>query len=226
MVTGRYAFDGYKGAHGIRPGSALAALGLSAAMVSGLIMSSPEMRKKTDTILELIPIALEKPKPEPVEEVKPIVATKLPPVVIPKPLVPVEPVALDPEPFTITPISGPASGSGTGLDPITILPPQPTPTPMPVLTRPQMDARYARDFQPPYPPSEQRAGREGLVSVRVLIGADGRVKQIEKIAAASDAFWAVTERQALTRWRFRPATRDGVAMEAWREMTVRFEMPE
>lgn len=220
MVTGRY-----EGAHGIQPGSALAALGLSAAMVSGLVMSSPAVQKviKDTVTVRLIP--LDKPKPEPIEETKPVVATKLPPVVVPKPLVPIEPVALDPKPFVITPIPSPASGSEAGLDPLPILSPVPTPTPSPVLAKPQVDARYARDFQPPYPPSEQRAGREGLVSVRVLIGVDGRVKQIERIAAASDAFWAVTQRQALARWRFRPATRDGVPVEAWRDMTVRFVMP-
>lgn len=58
----------------------------------------------------------------------------------------------------------------------------------------------------------------------MLIGTDGRVKQVERVSAASEAFWQATERQALSRWRFRPALRDGVAVESWRTMTVRFEM--
>jgi len=86
------------------------------------------------------------------------------------------------------------------------------------------DPRYARDFQPDYPAGERRMGNEGKVVIRVLIGPDGRVKQVERVSAASAAFWQVTERQALSRWRFRPATRDGVAIESWRTMTVRFEM--
>ncbi len=58
----------------------------------------------------------------------------------------------------------------------------------------------------------------------MLIGTDGRVKRAERVSAASDAFWAATERRALDKWRFRPATRDGVPVEAWRTMTVRFEL--
>lgn len=220
MVTGRYAH-----AHGIQPGSALAALGLSAVMVSGLVLSSPAIQEVIEKKFEVRNIPLLRPKPEPVKETKPIVETKQRTTVLPKPIVETVPVTAEPKPFTFDPIPITGTGHGTVLDPITIIPPQPTPTPAAVLTRATMDARYARDFQPPYPPSEQRAGREGLVSVRVLVGADGRVKQVEKIAAASDAFWAVTERQALSRWRFRPATRDGVPVEAWREMTVRFVMP-
>ena len=32
--------------------------------------------------------------------------------------------------------------------------------------------------------------------------------------------------QAVSKWRFLPATRDGEAIESWREMTVRFQLPE
>ena len=95
-----------------------------------------------------------------------------------------------------------------------------------MLTPAGIDDHYANAFQPPYPAAEQRAGQEGVVTVRVLIGVDGRVRQVEQVAAASDAFWRVTERQALGRWRFRPATRDGVPVEQWKTMTVRFRLQE
>jgi protein TonB len=39
-------------------------------------------------------------------------------------------------------------------------------------------------------------------------------------------FLAATRRQALAKWRFKPATLDGVAVESWKEMTVRFVMPD
>ena len=215
---------GDEGAHGVQPARALAALAVSAAMVSGLVLSSPAVRQaiRHPFIVENIPLA--EPTPEPVSDTKPLVRTKIQPTPYPKPVETTPPpIASDDPPFMTLPIPGPAEG--TGGDPLTILP-QPTPTPTPVLTGATMDPRYARDFQPPYPPAEERAGREGLVAVRVLVGSDGRVRRIERVAAASDAFWAATERQALARWRFRPATRDGVAIEAWRELTVRFVMPE
>ncbi|WP_235524059.1 energy transducer TonB [Sphingomonas sp. Leaf33] len=48
------------------------------------------------------------------------------------------------------------------------------------------------------------------------------MKSVERVDAANDAFYDATRRQALNRWRFRPATRDGVPYETWRTMTVRF----
>lgn len=79
-------------------------------------------------------------------------------------------------------------------------------------------------MQPDYPASEQRSGGEGVVVIRVLIGADGRVKAAEKVRATSDAFYRATERHALRQWRFRPATVDGRPVESWKELTVRFEL--
>lgn len=100
----------------------------------------------------------------------------------------------------------------------------PKPTIEPVRIEAQVDARFADRLQPPYPLSEQRAGNEGVVKVRVRIGADGRVVSIEKIAAASDVFFEVTQRHALRQWRFKPATLDGRAVEGVKVMTVRFQL--
>ncbi|RZM18162.1 MAG: TonB family protein, partial [Sphingomonas sp.] len=96
--------------------------------------------------------------------------------------------------------------------------------PPPVLTAARIDLRYRDSFQPAYPADERLAEHEGRVVVRVLVGTDGRVKQVEAISAASPAFLEATRRQALTRWRFTPATRDGVAVEAWQQMAVRFQL--
>lgn len=102
--------------------------------------------------------------------------------------------------------------------------PETRPEPLPVLTDAAPLASAARDFQPPYPPQLLRTNVEGKAVVRVLIGADGRVKQVAIIAADDPLFADATERQALRRWRFKPATRDGVAVETWKQMTVRFEI--
>lgn len=101
--------------------------------------------------------------------------------------------------------------------------PQPQPR-TPVRVAAQIDPRYAAALQPPYPGSEQRAQRGGSVRVRVAIGADGRVKAIERLSATSDAFWEATERHALARWRFRPATEDGRPVESVKVMTLVFRI--
>jgi len=98
----------------------------------------------------------------------------------------------------------------------------PTATPEPVTVDASFDRRFADALQPPYPPAMQRIGTEGRAVVRVLIGVDGRVKAVEPVEATDAAFHEATERQALRRWRFKPATRDGQPVESWKTMAVRF----
>jgi protein TonB len=117
------------------------------------------------------------------------------------------------------------TGTGTGSVP-TIPPPTPRidPPRTPVRTVAQFDPRFARAMQPPYPAVEQRSEREGSVRVRVTIGTDGRVRAVQRLSATSDAFWRATEEQALSRWRFRPATEDGRPVESSKDLTVHFRL--
>lgn len=114
----------------------------------------------------------------------------------------------------------PGNGTGETITPRV----DPPPVPDPVRREAQVDQRYVAAFQPPYPTSEQRAEREGSVRIRVTIGADGRVRAVERVSATSDAFWAVAERQALRHWRFRPATLDGRPVESTKVMTLYFRL--
>ncbi|MGE0178222.1 MAG: energy transducer TonB [Sphingomonas sp.] len=98
------------------------------------------------------------------------------------------------------------------------------PPPVPVRIDAQVDPRFASALQPQYPAAEQRAGRTGSVVIRVTIGTDGRVRAAQRVSATSDLFWAAAERQALTRWRFRPATVDGRPVESSRTMTIHFRI--
>ena len=98
--------------------------------------------------------------------------------------------------------------------------PPPRPLPDPVRMEARLDPRS--ELLPPYPAEEERAEREGMVTIKVFIGTDGRVKRAEKVSAASDAFWRETHRHALRNWRFKPATLDGKPVESVKTMTVRF----
>ena len=86
------------------------------------------------------------------------------------------------------------------------------------------DPRFAADQQPPYPTREHRAQRGGQVRILVTIGADGRVKAVQRLSATSDAFWQATQRHALNRWRFRPATIDGRPVESTKTLTITFQI--
>ncbi|WP_313809058.1 TonB family protein [Sphingobium sp.] len=116
----------------------------------------------------------------------------------------------------------PTSDPGTGSGPIT--PPFTPPAPDPVLADATIDPRALAAFQPDYPGAMIRQGMEGKVTVRVTIGPDGRVIDIERLSATDEAFWLATQRHALRKWRFRPATRDGVAISSSKVLTVHFRL--
>src|SRR3954465_14017917 len=113
-----------------------------------------------------------------------------------------------------------SNDTGTGIVEIPTLPPEPVH--VPVRRAAQIDSSSA--LQPPYPPSEIRAERDGRVQVRVTIGANGRVIDIALVSATNDAFWQVTRQQALRYWRFRPATEDGRPVQETRVMSLVFRI--
>ena len=204
------------------PVSLTAAIGINAALVAALLLSAPDILPKI--VDPPISVFIPEDKPPPPPKPQPQPETKLPtdtkvetviPDILP-PLPPTNPMqgTADPQPLPPIDLGPPAGGTGgVTLDP---------PKPAPVLVDASPDPRA--EFQPDYPAAERRNGSEGVVTVRVLVGADGRVKSVEQVSAASEAFFVATRRQALSRWRFKPATRDGIPYESWRTMTVRFRL--
>lgn len=121
------------------------------------------------------------------------------------------------------PLISTGTGEGTGTGDGIVLPPIDLPRD-PVLVEPGIDPRAMPAFQPDYPGSMIRQGLEGSVTVRVSIGADGKVTAIERLSATDEAFWIATQRHAMRKWRFRPATRDGVAVPGTKVLTVHFKL--
>jgi protein TonB len=200
-------------------------LGLSALLVggimTGMIFSAPDFVKtmipEPIEIYDVKEKPLPPPNPEPLPKKQDILKPKADTRIIP----PEQHVTIDmPKGFTITP--GPdkveiTEGTSTGLGGGEILT-----KPAPVLTDAMVDPRYASYYQPEYPNDERRMGRQGRVVIKVLIGTDGRVKQVELVSSPSSSFFDATKRRALDKWRFKPGTRDGVPMETWKTMAVRF----
>lgn len=217
--------DRFTGPARFNPGGLAAAVGINAAVLSALMVAVPHVVPTGERPpITIVHIPLD-PPPEPTPPPEPAVRSEArsvrPMPDAPKPIIDVPPVTDGPIAFADPPLSTFENlGAGNGMDAgVALDPPKPAP---PVIAPPGVDPRYAGDLQPAYPPAERRMGNEGRVTVRVLVGADGRVKRVEKVSAASDAFFRATEEQALRRWRFRPGTRDGVPEEAWRTMTVTF----
>jgi len=217
--------DRYAQHRRINPGGAALALAINGAILAGLVLfANPSFKQQIEKHLRIESIPLDPvpppppPRPQPKQKIDPaphqsietsksVIVTKIP-----------DPTPIALPTFTPTPVDG-ASGGGGGA----ALPIKPPP---PVLTTPTIDPRYANLFQPVFPPDEQRAGRGGRVVVRVLVGVDGRVKDITRVSATSDSFFEVTRKRALDKWRFKPATRDSIPVEAWREVAVSFVLNE
>jgi len=211
-----------------RPAGAGGALLISGAMILGLYYAGPTIAPGAiDKVIKIINVRPDDPKPVEPQPKKQVEQRKA--VTTPLPHVPDRVVDLPSDNTGIT---------GTHvIGPVTLDPPGPVgpvsggtvpfdPPPPPVMVGPSVDPRFADALQPPYPPAEIRRGTEGSVTARVLIGADGRVKAIDIVKSPSEGLSEATRRQALSRWRFKPATRDGVPVEGWKTMTLRFQIVE
>ncbi|HEX9931825.1 MAG TPA: energy transducer TonB [Allosphingosinicella sp.] len=221
---------GFLEAKRIRPGSAAAVILLHGAALAALLMAKgyvPTPRDFTETkIIDVAPPP-PPPRPEPLpqpqrptEQVTNYTTTP-----VPRPT---------PSPFQVPPAPPgppPDLDSLAGNEEVRGVPDVPRADPVPDPPRPAPPVRVeptlvSGDLQPPYPTSEQRAEREGTVVIRLTIGTNGRVVAAQKVRATSDAFYTATERHALGRWRFRPATLDGRPVEGRKTLTVHFRLDE
>ena len=200
---------------GPRVTSVCSALGINALMVAAIIYSVPDiLPQKPPTILNIVRV---NPDPEPIEprqRDKPVVKAAGRNVLVP----PNPDISQQPEEARLTTTTAEMAPVGGTIEPLPL-------KPEPVFRPARPNPGYAGALQPGYPPGMIREEREGVVTVRVLIGTDGRVKALEAVRADAPAFLEATRRQALAKWRFLPATRGGLPVESWREMTVRFELP-
>ncbi len=212
--------ESYNPGAGHRPLAATFAIGLPVALVVAVALSpmiaviAPKTEPIIGTLVEIEKLDPPPPDPQPTERQ----ATPNPtsPTEVFDPVVPTVPLTdntADVGPKIFDPVIPTGEVYSTPVDP-----------PKPALVLAKLDSRYAGSFQPDYPAREQREGIEGVAKVRVLIGADGRVKAVELVATDSPGFFDETKRRALAKWRFKPATRGGVAEESWQTMTVRFEI--
>lgn len=216
----------YDGSRASRPASAAAAFLVNGGLLLGLAFAVPTIVKGPDTpdVLETVNVPIT-PPPEPVKdkpvELKKAATTTTPPLKRVDPVVPTIPrgpvleAVRDPVIPSFDPPVGPTGAGSVVVDP---------PVAPPAMIGAEIDPRHAGNFQPDYPGSELRQEKEGLVKVRVLIGVDGRIKAVEQLASPTAGFFEATRRHALSKWRFKPATRDGIPVESWKVMTVRFQI--
>ncbi|MEQ1510404.1 MAG: energy transducer TonB [Sphingopyxis sp.] len=208
--------------------SAALALGGAAVVLTGLMTAlvAPEILTQGPPPIDVIHYPMPVPPP-PQPQPQPSADPHHTPVLTtPRPRVDIPPtsdgsVILDPPSgyFPLPDGTGTSIGGDTG-GMIEIIPPAP------LVIAARRDPRYVGSFQPPYPAGLERERVTGRCPVSVSIASSGRVTAVRDMGCTDPAFYRTTERQALSRWRFEPETRNGVAVESTLSQTVVFRLPE
>lgn len=77
---------------------------------------------------------------------------------------------------------------------------------------------------PLYPPRCRRLGIEGVVRVRVLVGERGRPLEVVVGRSSGDPSLDEAALDAVRKWRFEPAKRDGTPIRAWAIVPIEFRL--
>jgi len=83
---------------------------------------------------------------------------------------------------------------------------------------------YGNQTRIAYPTQALRNREQGTVLLRVLVGADGSVLGVEIEKSSGSRSLDRAAREAVAKWRFHPATRNGIALSAWASVPVTFNL--
>lgn len=182
------------------------------AISSGLARS---VVKKIQGPVEAVLLEEEKPKPPPPPPPPP------PPKNLPPP----------PPPAYVPPVDVPIANnapSANAIAAVTAAPPPPAPVkpvvvapppppPAPIVRTPAV-VNAANCAKPEYPSASRRLEEEGTVTLRFLVGIDGKVIQSEVEKSSDYKRLDEAARAALSRCQFRAATVDGKPEQGWATM--------
>lgn len=79
---------------------------------------------------------------------------------------------------------------------------------------------------PYYPFWARQSGAEGIVTLRFVVGVDGKVYDVEVQRVDGDERFAKAAKQAVEKWLFRPAIKAGKPVAAWCIQRIRFKLEE
>lgn len=139
---------------------------------------------------------------------------------------PTQPVRTQPQTQTIAQTEAPVVDGGTEYVP----PADPLPDTGPVGppdTGPQISTRleYASAPAPSYPPEALARALEGTVTLRVLVDVDGSPLSVEiERSSGHRKLDDAARRQVLRKWKFKPAIKDGQAIQVYGIVPVSFSL--
>jgi protein TonB len=160
----------------------------------------------------------EPPPPQP-----PVIPVEKQPV---RSTTPTQPIHTPPQTQTIAQTEAPVVDGGTEYVP----PADPLPDTGPVGppdTGPQISTRleYASAPAPSYPPEALARELEGTVTLRVLVDVDGSPLSVEiERSSGHRKLDDAARRQVLRKWKFKPAIKDGQAIQVYGIVPVSFSL--
>lgn len=165
----------------------------------------------------VMPITIETPPPPvfPIEVKFKPKATHTPPTTVPVQVqTPVisEPAAVDNATFALPAVSEAVSDSAPAIA-----------EPSGPVEAGQL--QYLSSPAPSYPVAALRAGQQGTVLLRVLVGTDGRPAEVSvQTSSGHRALDLAARSQVLRNWRFQPAMQNGQAVQAYGLVPVSFSL--
>ncbi|MBP2636204.1 MAG: hypothetical protein H6Q72_2111 [Firmicutes bacterium] len=86
--------------------------------------------------------------------------------------------------------------------------------------------RYLSGSRPTYPRAALQAGQEGVVVIRVLVGADGSVGTVSVRRSSGHDLLDEAAAQAVKSWRFAPSRQGDTPVESYFDVRVKFSLAE
>ena len=123
------------------------------------------------------------------------------------------------------PATTPATAGADTPTPATTTPaPRPTPVVAAAAPAEVIDPVPISKAAPEYPPAARKRRAEGWVELQFMVGIDGVPKQIEVTGAQPAGLFDRSAIRALSRWKFKPGSRDGQPVEARARTTINFKL--
>jgi protein TonB len=203
---------------------ALALWALQTGLLQRMVATIEEVVTPVAVITEPSPPPKPKslPAPEPAKK-ESIAKQMLPPLVpAPVPVAPATPQAA-PAPLAVAE-APPAANAPQGVLHAAPAAAAPTPAPAARVDLPLSVADYLHNPKPKYPPLSGSRNEQGTVRLLVLVGMDGRAKEVKLKTSSGYERLDRAAGDAVLGWTFVPGKRGGVPEEMWIEVPMPFRL--
>ncbi len=97
---------------------------------------------------------------------------------------------------------------------------------VPIVVYSELDSGFAPTYnpKPEYPPIAKQSGMEGQVIVKVLVGSDGKVDEVEVLQSSGYKELDEAASSTAKEWEFTKPTKDGEPVRVWVTIPFNFSL--